>query len=202
MKKLIFLLLISSILFSQEAFCNNNTNLYPISEMNDSVEFDLHEDPKFGITIKLGKKLLESNQYNTVDAALWFGLGLGFKISKHFTIGPEINFWKSNEYGYNLNYEIKTRETLLLIYFNEAYGDHIFNILFGIGGLNVDSKFSSGSNSKDLLSINVGGSYGLNIFNNFNCYIQARRQFAGSISLGGGASYNSWLASLVIELKI
>lgn len=210
MRGFICLTLLSIILlFHHDIFCANYDKDNSLLQTNDTIIFQKNnslnncdDEKKIGFNLKVGRKFSEVTRDNKVDASFWFGFGVIYKISKYFSIGPEINFWNANERGYDLQYEINSREILFLVYFNESLGAHNFNILLGIGGMNINSRFNTGKNSESLLSINIGGGYGINIVNNLDCYLQFRRQLAGSLSPGGGSSYKSWLVGIIFQFKI
>jgi hypothetical protein len=188
MKKLILLLFISSILFSQEAFCNNNINLNPISEMNDSMKEPIQLGINYGYRFNLNSNpSLNSNSY--------FGFFIELPLSDKISLQPEVNFWKAERKNPLHQNKLSVVDVPLNIVIKADLANKGVSLSLGLGMVYEN-------NSKKLVSVNTAGKFWYNIYPSLELFTQIRLQVAASLEPGGGDSFTSLFLGTGLQAAI
>jgi hypothetical protein len=195
--------------FAQIKFTDEGITMNLLNDKNDSLNSDFNNENnvsenRFGINFKIGRKFPETQKYGLkIDGGLWYGIGLNFKISKYFSMQPEINIWNSNESSKTFTYSLSVIELTDFICFDGFINDYYLKLYLGLGFATVRKELESENSFKEnLLSINIGFSYILKIEKNIFVDFHFRRQYTGSTNLAGGSGYQSWLLGIITEIYL
>jgi len=200
-----------TLLFSPNVFGNDNEIKESIMELNDTLKSQTsdsldnsYSENKFGFNFKIGRKFPETQKYGLkIDGGFWYGIGLNIKMSKYFSMQPEINIWNSNESAKEFYYSLSIIELTDFICFDGLLNNYHVRLYLGIG-LAAAKKKSSKENlaGESLVTINAGVSYIIKIKNNLSLDFHLRHQNAGSSNLAGGSGYQSWLLGIIAEIYL
>ncbi|NWG27470.1 MAG: hypothetical protein HXY48_02925 [Ignavibacteriaceae bacterium] len=136
-----------------------------------------------------------------LDAGPWFGVFVSLPTGLGWSLQLEYNFWKAIDDSRVPDEDVFVSEFPLLV----AYKWEISNIyLKALAGPGIASSGSTlfGGDRDFLLSFETALNVGLSITKDANGFIQVRKQWAGSLSAGGGPSYSPYLFCLGFEYRI
>jgi hypothetical protein len=136
-----------------------------------------------------------------LDSGPWFGVTVNMPTGLGWSLQFEYNFWKAIDESRVPDEDVFVSEFPLLV----AYRWDISNIyLQALAGLGIASTGSTlfGGDKDFLLSFDAELKAGLVITKNADGFIQIRKQWAGSLSAGGGPSYGTYLIGLGFQYRL
>jgi hypothetical protein len=137
-----------------------------------------------------------------LDVGPWFGITANIPTGLGWCIQFEYNFWKSVNNSREPDEDLFVSEFPLLVGYKWDIDKYYVQTLFG-PGIASSGNALFGGDRDFLVSFNVALKFGLEITNDADGFIQVRKQWSGSLNVGGGGgAYNPWLVGLGIQYRL
>ena len=146
-----------------------------------------------------GVKLPENNP--KTNSGPWGGVFVNMHTGLGWSLQLEYNVWRTILVNRTPEMVAYSPGWNFLIahewFFNNAY----LKPLIGTGIVSSGESWFGGDRDF-LVSFNLAINIGLILSNEIDGFLQIRKQWAGSLSAGGGASYTPWLIGFGLQLKL
>lgn len=136
-----------------------------------------------------------------LDAGPWFGAFVNLPTGLGWSLLFEYSFWKAIDESRVPDENVFVSELPLLVAHKWNIDNGYIQILIG-PGIASSGNTLFGGDRDFLLSFDAALKIGLEITKDSDAFIQVRKQWAGSLSAGGGPSYGTYLIGLGFQYNL
>ncbi len=146
-----------------------------------------------------GIKLPENDP--KTNSGPWGGVYVNMPTGLEWSLQLEYNVWRTIKVNRTPEMVVYSPAWNLLIAHKWLFNNTYLKPLIGPGIVSSGESWFGGDRDF-LVSFNLAINIGLVLSNEIDGFLQIRKQWAGSLSAGGGASYTPWLIGLGLQIKL
>lgn len=146
-----------------------------------------------------GIKLPENNP--KTNTGTWGGVYVNMPTGLGWSLQLEYNVWRTILVNRTPEMVVYSPSWNFLIAHKWFFNNTYLKPLIGLGIVSSGESWFGGDRDF-LVAFNLAINIGLVLSNEIDGFLQIRKQWAGSLSAGGGASYTPWLIGLGLQIKL